>query len=401
MPERSVSAEMLGRAPEDWQGRPVWAEIDLDALQHNVRAVRAYAGNARMMAIVKANAYGHGAVPVARAALEAGATDLGVICLDEGGEIRSAGIDAPIVILGHTPITQAADVISHRLSPTVNALQFGADLSAAAVKAGISLPVHIKVDTGMARYGLRPDECVALAESLRELPGLVVEGVFTHFASADEADQAFTHQQYAQFLDVVARLPWVPVRHAAASAALITAPETILDMVRAGIALYGYAPEGGAGLELRPVLALKSRIARIHALASGETVSYGRTWRAQHPTRIGLVMAGYGDGVPRALSNRGQALVRGRRVPIIGRVCMDQLIVDLNEVPDAREDDVAVIIGAQGGDFIGADDVAQLSETISYEVLTGIAARVPRLYIRAGKVVEVRTLVGSARAIRP
>ena len=400
LPERSLSSAILGGAPEDWQGRPVWAEIDLDALQGNVRALRAFAGDARLMAIIKANGYGHGAVPVARAALDAGATELGVICLDEGVELRAAGIAASIVILGHTPVAQAADVILHRLSPTVNSLQLGLALSAAAVKAGLVLPVHVKVDTGMARYGLRPNECVALAESLRELPDLVVEGVFTHFASADEPDQAFTHYQYAQFLDVVARLPWVPVRHAAASAALIGVPETTLDMARVGIAMYGYAPAGGAELGLRPVLALKSRIVRIYALAAGETVSYGRTWRAQRPTRVGLVMAGYADGVPWALSNRGEALVRGRRVPIIGRVCMDQFIVDLNEVPDAKVDDVAVIIGPQGSDFIGAEEVARLSETISYEVLTGISARVARLYVRGGKVVEVRTLVESATAAR-
>lgn len=392
---RSTLADVLGSSPEEWQGRPIWAEIDLDAVADNVRALIARANGARLMAIVKANAYGHGAVPVAKAALEAGASSLGVICVDEGVQLRDAGIEAPIVVLGHTPLRQAAEAVDARLTPTVGSLQFGLALSRFAVAAGVTLPVHIKVDTGMARYGVLPQDCPALAESLRALPGLAVEGIFTHFASADDPDPAFTHEQYQRFLGTTEQLPWIPVRHAAASAATILLPEMALDMVRTGIAMYGYAPPDAA-TELRPVLSLKSRIARVHRLEAGGTVSYGRTWRAERPTTVGLVMAGYGDGVPRLLSNQGEVLIRGRRAPIIGRVCMDQLMIDLTDVPGAAVDDVVTLIGRQGDDAIGADDIGEMTGTISYEVLTGVAARVPRLYMRQGRVVEAQTLVGEA-----
>ncbi len=391
---RPSALDGLGGPPDAWQGRPVWAEIDLDALAANVRALRERIGGAQLMAVVKANAYGHGAIPVAEAALEAGASHLGVICVDEGAQLRAGGITAPIVILGHTPLRQAADVVALRLIPTVNTQQFGLALARFASQAGVRLPVHVKVDTGLARFGCAPDECVALAESLRDLPSLQVEGIFTHFANADEPDKSFTRHQFELFLDTCRRLPWIPMRHAAASAAALDLPDMALDMVRAGIAMYGYAPgPSQAGAQaLRPVMALKSRLARVHRLERGDTVSYGRTWRAERPTTVGLVMAGYGDGLPRLLSNRGSALVRGQRVPIIGRVCMDQCIVDLSGVPDAGVDDEVALIGGQGSEFIGAGELGELCGAISYEILTGVTARVPRLFLRNGKVVRVQTL---------
>ncbi len=389
------SRAALGRPPGDWGGRPVWAEIDLDAVADNVRALKRLAGPARLLAVVKANGYGHGAVPVSVAALEAGATHLGVICVDEGVQLRAAGIEAPIVVLGHTPLRQAAEVVAQGLTPTVNSLRFGLALARLASENGRELAVHVKVDTGMGRFGSTPDDCVRLADSLRHLPSLRVEGIFTHFASADEMDKEFTRRQMDLFLSACDRLPWIPIRHAAASAALLDLPETALDLARPGIAIYGYAPGTARDrVTLRPVMALKSRLARVRQLEAGESVSYGRTWRAERPTPVGLVMAGYADGLPRSLSNRGAALVRGSRVPIIGRVCMDQCIVDLTAVPDAAEDDEVVLIGAQGKGWIGADEVGELAGTISYEILTGVTARVPRLFVRGGKVVRVQTLTG-------
>lgn len=395
----STTADSLGRDPAEWQGRPVWAEIDLDAIAANVRALSERAGGARLMAIVKANAYGHGAVAVAGAAIEAGATHLGVICVDEGVQLRRSGIGAPIVILGHTPVRQAAEVVAHGLTATVNSRQLALALARFAAEASVRLPVHVKVDTGLSRYGLRPEECIALAGTLRELPSLEVQGLFTHFASADEPDKTFTHEQFRRFRDTAERLPWIPIRHVAASAAILDLPEMSLDMVRAGIALYGYAPGGSAPIGLKPALALKSRIARVIELRAGDTVSYGRTWRAEQPARVGLVMAGYADGLPRLVSNRGSMLLRGRRVPIVGRVCMDQCLVDIEAVPDAVEGDDVTMIGVQGAERLGADDIADLCGTISYEVLAGISARVPRLYLRGGRVVRVQTLVDDASIV--
>ncbi len=389
----------LGHAPNEWQGRPLWAEIDLDALAANIGVLRQRAGGASLMAIVKANAYGHGAVPIAEAALEAGAGSLGVICVDEGRQLRAAGIRAPIVVLGHTPVAQAEEIVAHSLTATVNSLELGRAIARHAAAAGTRAPVHVKVDTGLSRYGSLPDECVALAEALRGLASIEVEGIYTHFASADEGDPTFTRQQFARFLATCERVPWIGLRHASASGALLALPEMSLDVVRTGIAMYGYPP--GAlppGTVLRPVLSLRSRLARVTQLAAGDTVSYGRTWRASEPTTVGLVMAGYADGLPRLASNRGSMLVRGRRVPILGRVCMDQCVVDLTSVPNAAVDDEVTIIGSQGGERIGADELAALCGTISYEVLTGITARVPRLFLREGRVVRVQTLLGETLA---
>jgi alanine racemase len=279
----------------------------------------------------------------------------------------------------------------------VNSQQFALALSRFASETAVPLSVHVKVDTGMGRFGSRPNEVVALAEAIRSLPSLEVEGIFTHFASADDPDRSFTQQQFELFLHTCERLPWIPIRHASASAATIDLPEMALDMVRPGIALYGYAQSASREPSgLRPVMSFKSRLVRIQEMAAGETVSYGRTWTATRPTPVGLVMAGYADGLPRLLSNRGSALVRGKRVPIIGRVCMDQCIVDLSSVPDAEVEDEVVLIGTQGDESITADDVAELAGTISYEMLTGIAARVPRLMVRGDRVTRVLTLTNEA-----
>jgi alanine racemase len=253
----------------------------------------------------------------------------------------------------------------------------------------------LKVDTGLNRYGLSPAEALTLTGWLRDVPSLEVEGLFTHFASADEADKGYTLDQYARFQRVAEELDWIPVRHVANTAAVLDIPELSLDMVRPGLGIYGLYPSGEVrrDLGLVPALSLKSRIVRLHPLAPGDPVSYGRTWRAARPSLIGLVMCGYADGLPRSLTNRGSALVRGKRVPIVGRVCMDMCMVDVTDVPDVATGDEVVLIGGQGEEEISADEVAQLAGTISYEILCGISARVPRLYLRAGDVVLRQTLV--------
>jgi len=374
--------------------RPCWAEIDLDALAHNVRALAGRVAPARLCAIVKANAYGHGAVACGAAALDAGAAGLGVVCVDEGEELRQGGIDAPVLIVGHTPASEAERVVDLHLTPTVGSMQTALALSRFAQERGRTQQVHIELESGLNRYGLAPGALVEFAEALRALPGIEVEGIYTHFAAAEEGDTAFTRGQYDGLLDAVKRLPWIPIRHCSASASALAMPDMALDMVRAGLAIYGYHPAPGCGddVELRRVLTLKSRVARVAALEPGATVGYGRTWTAERPSTIALIMCGYADGLRRALSNRAEVLVRGRRAPVAGRIAMDMCMADVTEIPGVAPDDEVVIIGAQGGETIDADELAERADTISWEMLAGISARVPRLYLRGGDVVAQTTL---------
>ncbi|HTN54096.1 MAG TPA: alanine racemase [Anaeromyxobacter sp.] len=387
-------------SPSLWGGRPVWAEIDLDALAHNVRLLAARAAPARLYAVVKANAYGHGAVAVARAALEAGASALAVVCVDEGEELRAAGVEAPILVLGHTPAADAARAAALRLRPTVGSAELLEALSAAARRLGHEVPIHLEVETGMNRHGLLPEACAALAERARALPGLRVEGLFTHFAAAEEADQGFTRAQWEALREAARRLPWVPERHCSASASLLLDPGLRLDAVRAGLALYGYRPDPRCGpeVDLRPVMALRARVARVAEVAPGATVGYGRTWTAGRPSRLALVMCGYADGYRRSLGSRAHALVRGRRAPVVGRVSMDMITVDVTAVPGVEHGEVVTLLGRDGEERVDADELAALEGTISWEVLAGVAARVPRLYLRGGVAVEATTLTQRAPA---
>jgi len=378
-----------------WQGRPIWAEIDLDALANNVRLLKSQANGAALLAVVKANAYGHGAVAVARTALAAGADRLGVICVDEGEQLRRAGVTVPILVMGHTSSSAAQHLADLSLTPTVVSSEMALALARVASERGIEMPVHLKVDTGLNRYGLSPSEAADLGRWLRDLAGIRVEGLFTHFASADEGDKSYMVEQHRLFLSVAEQLNWVPIRHVSNTATLLGMPDMSLEMVRPGLGIYGCYPSNHVkrSLPLRPVLSLKGRVARLTSLASGESVSYGHTWTAPRRSLIGLVTCGYADGLPRALSNRGSVLVRGQRAPIVGRVCMDMCMVDLSDIPDVAVDDEVVIIGRQGEEEISADELAELCGTISYEILCGISARVPRLYLRQGRIVSKQTLV--------
>lgn len=377
-----------------WTGRPVWAEIDLDAIAHNVHALADRAAPAKLCAIVKANAYGHGAVAVGAAALEAGAAGLGVVCVDEGEELRRAGIDAPILVVGYTQASEAERIVELRLTPVVCSMQTALALSRFASGRGVTQSIHVELESGLNRHGLPLEELVAFAGRARALPAIEVEGLFTHFAAAEEGQTVFTRAQYEALLEASARLPWIPVRHCSASASVLGAPDMALDMVRAGIAVYGYEPAPGiaAGVELRQALTLKSRVARVIDVQPGATVGYGRTWTASRASTIALIMCGYADGYRRVLSNRAAVLIRGRRAPIAGRIAMDMCMADVTGIPGVAPDDEAVIMGAQGGERIDADELAGLADTISWEILAGIAARVPRVYLRGGAPVAVTTL---------
>jgi alanine racemase len=381
-------------------GRPAWAEIDLDAIAANVAALQRHLGEpTQLMAVVKANAYGHGAEMVARTALESGATWLGVNTVDEGVQLRRAGLMAPILVLGHCPPREAEKVVADHLTPTVTTLETALALASASAARGLVTPVHLKVDTGMGRYGLLPAEVVAFARRVTALSSLCLEGLWTHFATADETDKSFTWQQFSVYQTVVRRLEEdglvIPLRHVANSAATIDLPEMHLDLVRCGLSIYGLYPsrQTSRTVLLRPALALKAHLARVCTLPAGASVGYGRTWVATRPSVVALVPLGYADGYRRALSNRGVALVHGQRVPVIGRVSMDQLTVDVSSVPGVWQDDEVVLIGQQGEAEITADEVADMLGTINYEVTTAIAARVPRVYWRGGEVMRVQTLV--------
>jgi len=376
-----------------------WAEIDLDAIAHNVRQLKRHIGErVKLMAVVKANAYGHGAVPVARTALESGAERLAVNRVVEGIELRRAGIAAPILVLGYFPPWEAEAVVRHGLIPTVTEREVASALAEAAGRLGKAVPIHIKVDTGMGRFGLLPEEVVDFVQGLADFPNLHLEGLYTHFAAADEADKSYTRRQFGIFLDVLKRLEEagveVPIRHAANSAATLDLPETHLDMVRCGIAIYGLYPsaEVSRSVPLRPAMSLKSRVARLRTLPAGSCISYGCTYITSSPTRVALVPVGYGDGYHRLLSNRGQVLIRGRRAPILGRVCMDQLVVDVSDIAGVRLDDEVVVFGRQGEGEISAEEVAAWAETINYEVTTSVLPRVTRVYLRGGRAVAARPL---------
>lgn len=377
-----------------------WAEIDLDAIAANVHAFREFIGNSiGIYAVIKANAYGHGAIPVVRAALNAGANRVAVHRLIEALPLRRAGIDAPILIMGYTPPAGVATIVEKRLTPSVITREFARALSVRAIAAGVTVPVHIKVDTGMSRYGIMPADVVAFAGDLLRLPGIHLEGVFTHFATADWLDQRFTLQQLEVFNHVLESLRQahieIPLVHAANSAAMAMRPESHFNAVRPGISLYGLPPssEWPAPFELKPALTLKSLVSRVVDLPSGSAVSYGRTYIAPRAIRAALVPVGYGDGYPRALSNRGSVLIHGWRAPIIGRVCMDQFVVDVSGVSGVQQDDEVVLIGRQGDESISAQEVADLAGTIQNEIIAGLSARVVRVYLKDGKPVSSTSII--------
>ncbi len=380
--------------PSQWGGRPVWAEIDLDALAANVRLLVTRAAPAKVWAVVKANAYGHGAVACGRAALAAGASGLAVICADEAEELRLAGIAEPILLVGHTPASDAKRIVSLRLRPTVGSWDLVEALSGAARRAGWTVPIHLELESGLNRHGLVPAELVLLAQRAKEAPGIEVEGLFTHFAAAEEGDQRFTRRQFDVLREVAAALPFVKERHCSASASVLLDREMSLDAVRTGLSMYGYRPAPWCGTEadLRPVMSLRARVARVLDVERGATVGYGRTWAASRASRIALVMCGYADGYRRVFGNRANVVVRGRRAPVVGRVAMDMCMVDVTAVPDVRPGDVATLLGRDGEERVDADELATLADTISWEILAGVTARVPRLYVREGSVEAVTTL---------
>lgn len=362
-----------------------WVEIDLKALEHNYRALCSnLEPGCGFVGVVKANAYGHGALPVAKRLEELGARYLAVACLDEAIGLREGGVTAPILILGGTPGQFAPELLHYDITQTLFDLPTAQAYSQAAVAAGKSLKIHIKADTGMGRLGFVGKDRVAEILAACALPGLEAEGLFTHFSDADGSEE-YTMAQFTDFLDLRRALAAAgrafQLNHCAASAAMLHYPCTHLDMVRPGIALYGHYPdEGSVGLDgpgLIPVMTLKTRVAAVRTLSAGSSVSYGRTRVLGRESRLAVLPIGYADGLHRGLSGRMEVLFPGGRAPIVGRVCMDLCMVDVTELPEVKAGDVAEVFGQA----LAAEDKADTLGTISYELLTSVAPRVPRVYL--------------------
>ena len=364
------------------------ATIDLGAIRHNVRVLRDGVGpGVGLMAVVKADAYGHGAAPVARACLAAGVTWLAVATVDEGVALRRAGIDAPALVLGPSDRAEYPAALSHNLALAAGSLVSATAAARAARALGVIARAHVKVDTGLSRFGIPAARAVEEIIAIAALPDLLLEGIYTHFASSEEPDKTSARTQLALFTDVLARLAARGIRpllrHTANSGAALDLPDARLDLVRPGIALYGYHP-AGPGVDargLRPALTLRTQLARVEVVPTGTGVSYNHTFHTKSPGALGLVPLGYADGLPRLLSNAGHMLVGGRRCPIVGRVCMDQTVLDVTDAPGVAEGDEVVVIGRQGHEYIGADEIGAHAGTNSYETLCRIAPRVPRDYV--------------------
>ena len=374
-----------------------WCEIDLDAMLHNFMAARHHLpDDVLLAAVIKANAYGHGAVAAAKL-LEGKADRFAVAMADEAVELRQAGIETPIFLLGPTPESDFEAIAAYDIEAAVPSLAYGQALCAYGAAHGKTIPYHVALDTGMGRIGFAcTEQSLSEIEALSRLPGGRLVGVFSHYAKADAADKTYAREQTRRFTAMTEALERrgveIPLKHLNNSAGLIEMPEKF-DMVREGIILYGLLPSHEVDLSLiggvRGVMALRSHISFLKTVTEPTPVSYGCTYVAQPGTRVATVSAGYADGVSRLLSNRGQVLIRGVRCPIIGRVCMDQFMIDVTGVPEAQVGDRVTIFGRDGDDEITADDVADLIGSIGYEVTCLITPRVPRVYVEDGRVVHI------------
>lgn len=382
--------------------RRTWVEIDLDAVGSNYRIVEKMTGGVPAMCIVKADAYGHGVEHIALEHQRLGAKWFGVSNIEEAMELRRYGIERNILILGYTPPEAVAQLSHYKITQAVFSLEYAKKLSEAAISSGCMVKCHIKADTGMGRIGLNCRLSEAIASAAQEaaeicsLEGLYVNGIFTHFAVADDGEdgEAFTRNQYSNFIDIISALNKRGInfkyRHCCNSAATLEYPDMHLDMVRPGVILYGLAPSAllRGKYDLRPVMQLRSVISMIKTIEAGATVSYGRTFTAPKDMLIATVPIGYADGFPRVLSGRQEVLVRGKRAPIIGRVCMDQLMLDVSDIPDVAEGDTVTVFGKDGKEEITVDELADKLGTINYELVCRMARRVPRVYHRGGFIIS-------------
>ena len=380
-----------------------WAQIDLDAAAHNFKEIRRYVGNRSMVCcVIKADAYGHGAVRMAEEYEALGADWLALSNIEEALQVRRAGIKLPLLVLGYTP-AEAADVLAENdIAQCAYSAEYCAALSENAVKSGVKVKIHVKVDTGMSRLGFyfqdieRDKEAVSVVAEACRRPGLIPEGIFTHFAVADggENGKAFTLKQFSCFMALIAELEkqgvTFKIHHCANSGAILDYPEMHLDMVRAGVILYGMEPSLSVEhhADFRPVLSLHSVISHVKEIEPGSDISYDRTFTAKERMRVATIPVGYGDGYPRSLSNKGYVLIHGKKAPIRGRVCMDQFMVDVTDIPDGKFGDKVTLVGKDGDEFLPVETLSDLSGRFNYEFVCDLGKRIPREYIQNGQVIE-------------
>lgn len=376
----------------------VKAEINLDAIHENVANAKALTKpGTKLMAIIKADAYGHGAVMVAHT-LEDVADAYGVAILEEGIELRQSGINKPILILGYTPAPLYPAMIKYDIATAVFEYDMAEKMSEAAEKIGKKAKVHIKLDTGMSRIGFKQDdESLEVIKKIAELPGIEIEGCFTHFATMDEKDKTKAMKQFERYMDFVERIEDVgikiPVKHVSNSAGIIEKQEVNLDMVRDGICVYGMYPSDEVDktkLKLTPAMEIKSYVSFVKTLEAGVEIGYGGTYITTKQTTVATIPVGYADGYSRALSNRGRVLIKGKSFPIIGRICMDQFMVDISELPEIKQGDEVTLVGRDGDEYISIEEVADMSYSFNYEFVCDIGKRIPRVYYKGGKVVATK-----------
>ena len=375
----------------------VCAVVDLSAIEENMRNMKAnIAGQTKMIGVIKTDGYGHGAVPIANS-LEPLDFMFGfaVATPEEAHILRLAGVKKPILVLGYTFPYSYEMLAKEEIRPAVFRYDSLADLTEAARKTGMKIKVHIKVDTGMGRIGVSPDaDGLAFVKTLMETEGIEIEGIFTHFAKADMADKTSAREQLAKFTHFIDEIEKelglkIPVKHCSNSAGILEMPEANMDAVRAGITLYGLMPSDEVGegvVPLKAALSLHSHIVYVKTLKKGQSVSYGGTYTAETDIRVATVPVGYGDGYPRSLSNRGYVLIHGQKAPILGRVCMDQFMVDVTDIPQVKEGDKVTLLGRDGEELLSAEMLGEMSGRFNYELVCDLGKRIPRVYLRNGKV---------------
>ncbi len=378
--------------------RPVWAEINLDTIATNTKNIKKLVGDKELIAIVKADCYGHGAVDVVPTLLENGASRLAVAMLTEAIELRENNINAPIVILGYTPLYLGEELINYDIEQTVYDLDYAKELSKIALSFNKKAKIHIAIDTGMGRIGFLPgDDTVKTINEVYNLEGLEVIGIYSHFSTSDEKDKSYANEQLLKFKKVMTDLKAlgieIPLKHISNSGAIIDMPETYLNGVRPGIILYGYYPSKEVyknNLSVKPALTLKAKIAHVKELHNDMYISYGKTFKTNKKTTVATLPIGYGDGYPRALGENAKVIVNGKFAKIIGRICMDQCMIDVTDIENVKTGDEVIILGEEGDLKFNVDDMAEALGTINYEILCRIKSRIPRVYIKNKEVFKVR-----------
>jgi len=379
----------------------IWAEINLDALNNNLNEVRRHADSGKVLLAIKADAYGHGLREIAQETADR-VDFFGVASTEEGITLRLGGIKNTILVLSPVPYREIPALFEHNLTPSVTETEFAQRLSKEAARRKVSIGLHVEVDTGMGRTGVDEETAADFVAAVAGLPGLDVDGVFTHFPAAD-SDLEFTRHQLQIYERVMARLSWLGVtgylRHTANTAGFLNLPGSRYDLIRPGLIVYGVMPDSyqsgfrSSELKLTPVMSLRSRIVNLRDIPSGRSLSYERSYFTRRDSRIAVITAGYGDGYPYSLKNRGKAVVRGKRAPIVGNVCMDLTMLDVTDVPDVQIGEVVTLLGSADGDTITANELAGWAATIPYEITCRVSPRVPRVYLRGGKVEKTRTLL--------